>query len=348
MSKHTNEYLHRNMRVGFGHRAWWYKEAIEKALSIASHYAGAVPLAEVRRLFDTVKPVRSSVTHTYTDSEGNTQVVRDTRNAGVVNSVDGSIFGTFSNGSEWRSFSEDLLDNIRDLTSGSVDIGSCGLLDFGARAFLSLEIPETLHNDKTGISYRPRLLAATALDGSLATTYKRVNILPVCDNTLAIGLAENGETVKVKHTKNSGLRLATAAETLAILSTTADEIDSELVALVETPFTDEQFDAFLNEICPVTADSSKHAVTHAEKRRDAYLALWRNDNRVSPWRGTLFGALQADNTYRQHVAIRRGAGEDGDRDAMRAERNMTDVLTGKSMEADKATMVTLRRVLTTV
>jgi hypothetical protein len=44
MSKHTDQYLHENQRVGHGHRAWWFKEAIEKVLAIPSHYIGAVPL----------------------------------------------------------------------------------------------------------------------------------------------------------------------------------------------------------------------------------------------------------------------------------------------------------------
>lgn len=349
MSKHTTEYLHENQRVGFGYRAWWFNAAVEAVQAIKSHYETSVPLAEVRRLFDTVKVGRGQTFVTYIDSDGKKQTVKDERWAPVMNIRTGDVFGHFSRSSDWRDFNVDLTDNVSALVGGIGDLGveTCGILDFGARAYLSVGIPESMHDDKSGVTFRPRLFAGTALDGSLATTYKRVVTLTVCDNTMAAALGETGETVKVKHTKNSGVRIKDARQALGILSETADAFSAEIAALTTTEFSDENFNAFLSTLAPVTEGMSKHAVTHAENKRDAYLSLWRNDNRVSPWRGTLFGALQADNTYRQHIAIRRGAGDTGDKNAVRAERNVQDILTGKIEEADTSTLAILHKVLAT-
>jgi phage/plasmid-like protein (TIGR03299 family) len=347
MSKHTDQYLHENQRVGHGHRAWWFKETIEKALAIPSHYIGAVPLTEVRRLFSTVRVTRGAMAVTYSDAEGNRQVVTDDSRQVILNGNTGDIFGVFKSGADFRDFNTDLTDNVSGIVGqnvGDLGIETAGLLDFGARAYLSVGIPEAMHDEKTGETFRPLLMAATALDGSLATTYKRVITRPLCDNTVAAALSEGSAEYKIKHTKNSGLKIADARQALSILDETAESFLAELHTLTETPVSDEQWSAFLDVLCPVTTESTKHAVTQATNRRDILANLWINDQRVAPWKGTAWGALQAANTYRQHFAIRRGLGE-GDASALRAERNLSDVLSGKSAESDRETVALLSKIL---
>ncbi|NKR23343.1 DUF932 domain-containing protein, partial [Rhodococcus hoagii] len=59
------------------------------------------------------------------------------------------------------------------------------MLRQGGQAWVEVSVPETLHDDRAGFGYRPNLLAATSLDGSLATTYGRTVTATVCDNTMA-------------------------------------------------------------------------------------------------------------------------------------------------------------------
>lgn len=351
MSKHTAQYLHENQRVGFGHRAWWFKEMIEKTLRIPSHYAAAVPLEEVRRLFRSVVPTRGIAYVEYVDENGAKQIVKDENVAPVVNIKTGDVFSYPTPDSSWRSFETDLLDGVGAIVgSGVGDIGiqTAGLLDFGARAYVSLSIPETLHDDKSGLDFRPNLLAATALDGSLATTYKRVITLPLCDNTVAAALMEPGQEIKIKHTSGSGVRVRDAQKALGLIESGAETFIGSVHSLVEMTVTDAQWSAFLDTICPITAESSKHAVTHATNRRDVLSTLYKNDFRCRDWQGTAFGVLQTMNTYRQHMAIRRGAGADGDKDALRQQRNQTDVIMGRIESKDAADLQTLYKVLATV
>jgi phage/plasmid-like protein (TIGR03299 family) len=351
MSRHTAEYLHGNQRVGFGHRAWWFRETIEKAMKIPSHYIGAVPLAEVRRLFRSVVPTRGQAYVVYLDENGVKQTVLDEKVAPTVNIKTGDVFGYPTPESNWRSFETDLLNGTEAIIGqgiGDIGIQTAGLLDFGARAYVSLSIPNTMHDDKSGLDFRPNLIAATALDGSLATTYKRVITLPLCDNTVAAALMEPGQEIKIKHTTNSGVRVRDAQKALGLIESGAEAFIGSVHALVEMTVSPAQWSAFLDTVCPLNAESSKHAVTHATNRRDILENLAKNDPRCAAWFGTGFGVIQTMNTYRAHLAIRRGAGADGDKQALRAERNMSDVIMGRTEAKDHADLLTLQKVLATV
>jgi hypothetical protein len=72
----------------------------------------------------------------------------------------------------------------------------------------------------------------------------------------------------------------------------------------------------------------------AERKRQALGRLWNHDARVSPWRGTAWGVVQAVNTYVHHEQTVRGAA--------RAERNMLRAVDGGIDQLDTAT---LRRIL---
>lgn len=350
MSKHTMEYLHENTRVGFGRRAWWFNAAIEKAQKIASHYAGAIPMQEVRRLLGSIDVADAQVWNVFTDAEGNRQTVRDENKISKIDRNTGHAFGYFRPTATHTNFTTELVDNLTGILGTNVaeiGVAACGLLDFGAMAHLSIGTPEEIRDEKSGVAFRNFILAASALDGSLALTFKHVCTLSVCDNTVAAALGEDGAAHKVKRTKNAGLKIASAREALGILSQGADDFVTAIQALTAQDVTTAQVEAYLQEFAPVPADGSKHAVTHAENRRDAWLNLYRNDARVTPWAGTAFGLFQATNTYRQHVAIRRGAGEDGSPMAVRAERNLSDVISGKSQEADSQTLAVITKVLAT-
>jgi len=67
------------------------------------------------------------------------------------------------------------------------------------------------------------------------------------------------------------------------------------------------------------------------------MALYDHDPRVAPWAGTAHGVVQAVSTYEQHLGVVRGA--------TRAERNMLRTTTGDFGKTDRATLMTLRKVL---
>jgi phage/plasmid-like protein (TIGR03299 family) len=227
------------------------------------------------------------------------------------------------------------VNNVASILDDDLSIGSAGLLKNGAQAWVSVEVPENITTPE-GVEFRPNLLACTSLDGSIATTYKRTVTMVVCDNTLAAGLAEKGQVFKLKHSRYSHLKMQEARDALAIVHTIADDFAEEVKQLCETTVTDKAWNAFLDAHKPLP-DTKGRAYNSAEKERDTLRRLWNFDDRVSPWKNTAFGVVQAVNTYVHHEGTVRGAS--------RPERNMAKAVEGEFDKLDQSTVRTLDRVL---
>jgi phage/plasmid-like protein (TIGR03299 family) len=217
-----------------------------------------------------------------------------------------------------------------------LSIGSAGLLKGGAVAWVSVEVPDTITTPE-GVAFRPNLLACTSHDGSLATTFQRVATNVVCDNTMSAALTEHGQRIKVRHSRHSRLRLAEARQALHIVHSIADDFAAQVAELTATTVTDQQWARFLDAHAAIPPGPTTRARTMAERKRDTLGRLWNHDARVTPWRGTAWGVVQAVNTYTHHEQTVRGA--------TRAERNMLRAVNGTTDTLDRATLTTLQKVL---
>jgi phage/plasmid-like protein (TIGR03299 family) len=328
MSKETMEWLNANTRIGFtdkrGH-AWHYREGA------TNHYPGAVPLADAKDLLGSFEPVAVDRECECRCGEVSREIVRsDTRHR----------MGVFKAGYVAHGYSEWLLDNVASILDDSLSIGSCGLLRNGAQAWVSVEVPDNIITPE-GVEFRPNLLACTSFDGSLATTYKRVVTNVVCDNTMAIGLSEDGQVFKAKHTRNSGFKIAAARDALALVHAIEDEFMAEVKRLCEIEVSERQWQLFVEKHVPDTDDKGKPktgcGLTKCENERDQLTMMWKTDQRVSPWRGTAWGVVQAVNTYAHHAAVIKGGN--------RAATNMANMVSGKTRKMDAQTVETLALVL---
>jgi phage/plasmid-like protein (TIGR03299 family) len=332
MSRETMEWLNENTLIGLGHLAWHRMPGYD------NHFDGPVPIDRVRAL---LPEVHSSPLYVNTPLG---MMPVDGRQA-IIRSDNGAVLGVFTDGYEIHQYGDKLVDTVATILDDSLVIGSAGLLKGGAQAWVSVEVPDTITTPE-GVTFRPNLLACTSHDGSLATTFKRVVTVVVCDNTLAAGLGEVGQQLKIKHSKYSNLRIAGAREALAIVHTIADDFAAEVAALCAIDVSDKEWSAFLgaHESTTFTTDKGEdktgRSLTLAENTRDALTQLWNTDVRVSPWRGTAFGVLQAVNTHVHHGATVRGA--------TRPERNMSRAVTGGVDTLDTSTIATLTRVLANV
>ncbi|WP_033293145.1 DUF932 domain-containing protein [Amycolatopsis jejuensis] len=335
MSKETLTWLNTNTLVGFTEKrgkAWHYRASDQTAEP--NHYPGAIPVEDVnRRLFywDAVKGT-SLVSFTHGDDIA---VVEDTKRFPVGRADTGAIFGYFADGYAIHQYRDWLVSNVATILDDDLHIGSAGLLKGGAQAWVSVEVPENITTPE-GVEFRPNLLACTSLDGSLATTYKRTVTVVVCDNTLAAGLHEHGQQVKIKHSKYSNLRMTEVRDALAIVHTVADDFAAEVKALCETEVSDKAWRAFLDAHAPIEG-KSKRATTMAEAERAELSRLWNFDHRAAPWKNTAYGVVQAVNTYTHHAQPVRGAS--------RPERNMVRAVTGGVDKLDAQTVATLDTVL---
>ncbi|MDN4489250.1 DUF932 domain-containing protein [Demequina sp. SYSU T00068] len=353
MSKETLTHL--NTQTLIGHTAsrgtaWHYRAELQGAES--NHYRGEVPVADVaRRLFDwealsrpiAVERPAEVTTMTHLDAngspvrwvtvEGRQAIVRSDRS-------DGHVMGIFTDAYQPHPYRTWLLETVANLLDDDLAISSAGLLRDGAVAWVEVSIPEAITTPE-GVEFRPNLLATTAFDGSLATTYKRTVTDVVCDNTRAVALAESGATVRVKHSRNSTIRLADARTALAMVYDTADAFSAQVHSLCQVPVSESTFGAFVDAWVPRTDSRGDplagRSLTAANSKRDVLHTLWNSDPRVAPWHGTAHGVIQAVNTYEHHSRAVRGAS--------RAERNMLRSVTGDFDKFDSAAHTTLTQVI---
>ena len=143
--------------------------------------------------------------------------------------------------------------------------------------------------------------------------------------------------VRVKHTRNSALRLESARHALGILAEIKDTFAETTAELCRTEITADEWSAIIDELCgPVPADAGRSR-TLAETRREQINGLYASDPRCAPWQGTAYGAIQTMNTWSHHVQTVRGAHRD--------ERNILSTLSGDWDAHDTRTARAVRNVL---
>ena len=343
MSAETAEWLNTMTLVGFTDQrgnAWHYQKTLQG--TEPNHYTGAIPVEDVqRRLFSwsaQEAPVFIQVPANETDAQtidenGNyVKFIKANDRKAIVHGETNEIFNIFKDGYQVHQYNEWLVQNLANIIDDEIAIGSAGLLKEGGVAWVSLEMPESIEVVE-GFKVRPRLLATTSHNGTLATTYKKVSTFVVCDNTHAMAMAEDGEQFKARHSKYSAMKIQSARDALGIVHKMTDDIVAEITRLSEWKVTDEQFAKVLNTIVPVPTDPEmKTAITRAENKRWSIKDLYANDARVAPWKGSALGVLQAYNTYNHHKA---------GTDKSRVERNMLNAINGTTGTADRKVLAVL-------
>lgn len=348
MSKETDLWLNTMCLIGFvdkrreeglkhayfreDGRAWHYDEALQGDES--NHYSGAIPVDDVlRRLFfwHAVSAPLYIKGSDFSDRLGSGPILVPDRQA-MVAEDNGDVLGIFKKGYEGHQYDEWLIENIAKLVADyGLGIAAAGLLRNRAQAFVQIELPENFETPE-GFTFRPFISGSTSFDGSLATTYKKGATGICCDNSLHVGLAEEGEIFRVKHTSNSRLRLTDARDALGIIEQIGDEFSSVIAQLAATDVTLKEWQALLDEMAPVPEDKGR-ARSLAEKKREELNDLYTKDDRAAPWTGTGLGVLQAFNTWGQHFRTVHGV--------HRVERNFSDMLFGNIGDADNNTLQVL-------
>jgi phage/plasmid-like protein (TIGR03299 family) len=351
MSRETLQHLNTNVLIGQTDQrgtAWHYRAEVQD--EEPNHYDGAIPVEEVqRRLFNwsadsraiAVQVPASLENMTHLDDEGRParwETVADRQ--AIVRSDNGHVMGIFSDGYERHQYTEWLLTSVANILDDDLTISSAGLLRQGAIAWVEVSVPESVRT-RQGVEFRPNLLATTSFDGSIATTFKRTITATVCDNTRDLALGEAGQQLKVKHSRNSRLRLAEAKDALAIVHSVAEAFAAEVAQLCAVEVSAGQWRRFLDRLTPTVDTMGKplegRALTSAVQKLDALGRLYTRDDRVSPWAGTAYGVIQAVNTFEHHEGIVRGS--------TRSERNMLKTVRGDFASCDRSTWGLLQEVL---
>lgn len=341
MSAETLSWLNQNTLVGYTAKrgdAWHYRASDQGAES--NHYTGAIPVEDVQRRLFGWKAVEGTVETTIDTADGGRLIIRDDTRKAIVRPDTAAILGIFRTGFQIHDYDEWLLRQSEQILDADLAIGSAGLLRGGAVAWVQVELEDTIETPE-GVAFRPFLTAATSLDGSLASTYQTGSTVVVCDNTLSAALSDKTHQLKIKHSSRSLGRLGDVRSALDLVHTVAGDFAAEVKTLCEVKVTDAAWTKFVDAHTgadKMTDKTSARARTNARELGDKLTAMWHEDLRVAPWRGTAYGVLAAVNTYAHHEQPTRGS-------VIRAERNALRMVTGKVDELDTSTLQTLQLVL---
>lgn len=323
MSGETIAWLNENVLVGYGHKPWHFNEAVQSTMDKSNLYAGPIPKEDVAaRLFDwqaEAQPLHVEVAGEFRRVPGR---------VAVTHGETGEVFGLFRSSYKIHQYRDWLLDNVACILDDSdLGIASAGLLVGGGVAFVTVKPAEEVVA-RCGMGIDSKILAATSHNGSLASTYKMVATLVVCDNTLQAALAEFSPVSKTRHTKHSTLLVDNVRDALGLLGATSHAVVNWVDGLADTPITDAQWESILDSVWPDRPKDSTRVRARLANRRATVDELYRNDPRCNPWRGSALGAFQALNTHRLHVAGPGGQGFE------RFERNTMGLLFNKALTAD--------------
>lgn len=305
------------------------------------NFDGAVPWGELESLF------APQVHHTpiYTNRDG--KMVEDPNRRALVN-VAGDVLNVTSPTYEIHQFSDVLLSNLNGLLDSSaheVQVAGAGLLNNGAVGWVQVQVPERVVRDDRIAS---TLTLASSHNGTLATSYRTGLFRFVCSNQIGALRRRGQSTYRLRHTRNSSLQFDDAREALGLLYKSADDAASQVETLVDQRVTDLEFERIVARLNPQPTPIdgqpvSATATTRWENRRDTLRAMWTEDERVAPYRGTAWGVVQAFNTYRQWERPHREMTSTGRRS--RLGRQMAEFLGGDLSRADERVYEALSEVV---
>lgn len=324
MSAETREWLSTQTLIGMTDRrgtAWHYRKGDN------NHYASGVPEQDVLdRLFNWTA-VQGEVTATALTNTGVLQATAADKKA-VMHSTTGQILGIHGATYQIHQYKDWLLTNVSALLdSPDLVIGSAGLLQGGRKAWVQIEMQDTL--EVKGEAFRPFLTAATSHDGSMATSYVRGITRVVCDNSLSAALRRADASFKVRHSTNSLSKIGAARDALGIIHQVAEDFEAEMNALTAQVVTDAQWKDFVTAFTATKSDS-KRSQNMAQAKAGELHRLWNHDVRVAPWKNSAYGVVMAVNTHGQHLRTVKGM--------ERAERNQLNAINGTTFKEDQAAL----------
>lgn len=265
---------------------------------ITGHAPEYLTLADAHKHLDVT--VKASP-QTYVDSFGISHVADK---VALYVEQTGHQVGTASPTYAIHQYPEWLVDNVSTLLDNSdLQVERVGLMDDAAVGFVQMRFPE---DSRAGdVTYSTWVSAVTSMNGKFATSYLSGSEIMICRNSIRLALnkaSAAGTILRIKHTRNSELRIADARKALSIAFRADDEFSRDLERLLEIDVTTDQFSELVDSYTGLDKNPEPgRGRTMAQGTREALMDLWKTDERAATWQGTGFGAFQAFNTYEQHM-----------------------------------------------
>jgi phage/plasmid-like protein (TIGR03299 family) len=352
MSQETYRWLATNVLAGFAstRKPWWAKgdetnlfdgpvpmDAVEKLLTSWSPLTAGLYDVDLEKAVQTLytadmKPVQA-VLREDIETVATHKLVKadDTGERMAVVGIDYAMH-TYRN---W------VAGTITETVGDDAQISSAGLLRNRNQAWVTIERPESAVGPD-GILFSPYVTISESLDASMSSQINQNVKLPICDNTLAIA-RNQGLAFRAKHTKGSGAKLADQRSVMTAIMHGESDFRAELERQLAIEVPDSAFEKFLEAFVPIEEDDKPRKRNRSQRIRQEITTLYRDDPRVSAWKGTLFGGVQAVNTWQTHMSqLRNSTGYEMDDTNLRAMRNYADALRTPKPGVESADQTTAR------
>ncbi len=278
----------------------WHREgkALENAVTAAEMYeASGLDWAVVKQ------PL-----YTYGVGAASSSLIAVNDRVAMLRASDNAVLGTVGatyqpiQNEEMFEFAEALMK-----TGETVLFETAGSLNGGRTVFAEAIVPErgiSIDGDPQG-QIMPYLIVNTGHDGLRAFQATFTPVRVVCSNTLAMALSGAKSLYTIRHTVNSGDRIADAKKALRLNVEYLDEVKTVSEALIKQKMSIAEIIKATKVLIPSQAEDDNKAVK-AEAARDLIVGLYRNSPNLDGVPESAYRWIQAVAEYADHVRVYRG------------------------------------------
>lgn len=192
----------------------------------------------------------------------------------------------------------EILEFYRDLTeAGGFELETAGVLKGGRKVWALAKTNQSAAIKRTDV-VNGYLLLATACDGTLATTAQFTSVRVVCNNTLAVALANGTGAIKVPH--STTFNAEAVKKQLDISVSSWDRFIYRMKTFSERKVTHQEAEVFVRRLFNEVANSPNTVNGRAMKK---VMELYNGGGRgaeLSSAKGTVFGLLNAATEFVDH------------------------------------------------
>lgn len=201
-------------------------------------------------------------------------------------------------------FNMDLATFTDALTADADDgVSGVGSLDGGRRVYTVVNLGDWRPpgmGDEEVISNS--LVAFTRHDGgsSLTATYFPMRL--ACTNGMLAVVQHLVKAVRIRHTASAPERIVEARRVMGLAQEGMTTFQAEVEKLIETSITDRKFAKLVEDLLPITDDTSPSTDTKRRTARVVLVDTYLNSENLGNIRGTAWGAVNTVAEYEQWLS----------------------------------------------
>ena len=212
-----------------------------------------------------------------------------------VRGTDGSVLGIV--GDRYKVVQNiDAFNFTDDLVGGDVRYETAGSLRGGKQIWLLARMPE---RKVAGDAVEPYLCFTNSHDGSGGLKVCMTPIRVVCNNTLNLALGSAKRIWSMRHTENVHERLAEARDCLGLADQYMEGLAQYADRAANTILFDRDIKAILDELFPISEQSSPREKATAEKCRNEFMVCYFAPD-IKQFRNTAWGVINAASDLATH------------------------------------------------